>query len=442
VLAASPGRLPLKLGVHNRQAKAGRELSYAREYRVFSSAERMGAMKLKTNSRRNVTGRSLLVKAILIACLLALSLPSVAQAQGFPSPWPPYPVCQEDWLGDQLILICIPPGIPGGDPLANWNGVLVVYAHGYVAPQAPLALPVGELGRYPQLINVLLGNGYAFATTSYSKNGYAVEQAGKDVNALVRHFKTHVLPNAGLLDKVFVVGASEGALITTMLVEKHPGVYDGGLAMCGPLGGMPAQVQYLADFRAVFDYFFPAVFPSFGVTDVPSDAYLQWDTFYVPTIFAEMSADPIAAAQLFSVTQASDPVDPGTYFPTTLGVLFYSIWGTNDLIATAGGMPYHNQDTWYIGSFDDGALNLGVERVESDGRARAYVRRAYQPTGELYVRLVTLHNILDPVVPFWHEGLYAGAGSPWFVSIPVAGYGHCQFTAEEVLAAFGILVEP
>jgi pimeloyl-ACP methyl ester carboxylesterase len=401
----------------------------------------MGDMKLKTMFTRNITGRSLVVKVILVACLLALGVPSVAQAQGFPPPWPPPPICLEDSLGDQLILICIPPSIPGGDPLANWNGVLVVYAHGYVAPQLPLMLPSEELGLFPDLLPGLLSQGYAFATTSYSKNGYAVEQAGKDLNALVRHFKTHVLPNAGLLDKVFVVGASEGGLITTMLVEKHPGVYDGGLAMCGPIGGMPAQVQYLADFRVVFDYFFPTVF-SFGVTDVPEDAWQNWAS-YEAGIPLALQGDPAATSQLFSVTGAAfDAGDPTSIDTTTLGILFYSIWGTNDLIATAGGMPYDNQDTWY-GLPSDVELNDGVERVESDGRARAYVRRAYQPTGELYVPLVTLHNTLDPVVPYWHEDLYASRATPGlFQHIPVEGYGHCAFTAEQVLTAFGILVGP
>jgi len=400
-------------------------------------------MNLRTRLIPTAQSRSIALKAILIACLLAVGLPSVTHAQ--PPPWPPG--CYESELSKpayQKILICTPPG-PPEDPLANWNGHLVVYAHGYVAPQLDPNLPVEELGRYPDLINILLYNGYAFATTSYQKNGYAVEQAGKDLNALVRHFKTHVLPNAGLLQKVFVVGASEGGVITTMLVEKHPGIYDGGLAMCGPIGGMPAQIQYLADFRVVFDAFFPNVF-DFGVTNVPEDAWLNWDS-YEANIPIALASEPVATSQLFSVTRAAfDPFDPTSYGTTTLGILFYSIWGTNDMIDTAGGMPYDNQDTLYTGSLDDAALNAGVERVESDGRARAYARRAYQPTGELERPLVTLHNTADPVVPYWHEGLYyeRAAASGLFFPIPgellEQSYGHCEFSAEEVLGAFNELL--
>jgi hypothetical protein len=176
------------------------------------------------------------------------------------------------------------------------------------------------------------------------------------------------------------------------------------------------------------------------LTDVPEDAWLNWAN-YQANIPVALQGNPAATSQLFNVTGAAfDAGDPTSIGNTTLGILFYSIYGTNDLVATAGGMPYDNQDTWYLGSFDDGALNAGVERVESDGRARAYVRRAYQPTGELYVPLVTLHNTLDPVVPFWHEGLYAGAGSPWFASNSVPSYGHCEFDTLQVLGAFNELL--
>jgi pimeloyl-ACP methyl ester carboxylesterase len=390
-------------------------------------------MRYTQNARRGPFA----VKITLLLCLLALSWPAVAHAQS--PPWPPPPICEEGSLKGQLTLICIPPGTPE-NPLANWNGQLVVYAHGYVAPQAPRALPAEELGRFPDLINVLLAQGFAFATSSYSKNGYAVEPAGKDLNALVRHFKTHILPNAGMLNKVFVVGASEGGLIATMLVEKHPGIYDGGLAMCGPIGGMPYQLQYLGDFRVVFDYFFPGVF-DFGMVNVPENAWENWDS-YETNIPIAIQADPMATAQLFSVTQAAyDPGDPKSYGLTTLGVLYYSIWGTNDLIATAGGMPYDNRDTTYVGSYNDAALNAGVERVKSDGRARAYARRAYQPSGELERPLVTLHNTLDPVVPFWHEEIYAGLATPSWLLVPiqVEGYGHCAFSPAQILGAFDLL---
>ena len=382
------------------------------------------------------------LRFIIMAGVIALSLgaPVAAHAQ---STLPPF--CQAGSLpghdpkypADQTILVCIPPG---------WNGQLVMYAHGYVPAQAPLTLPAelflpdGGLG--PN-VTMVLSQGFAFATTSYHKNGYAVEQARKDLNDLLNHFKKLVKP--GSLKKVFLIGASEGGEIAALMIEHFPDKYAGALAMCGPIGGGQYQVQYLSDFRAVFDYYFPSVFP-FGVVDVPEYAFLDWDTYATQTIPFAMASNPAATAQLYAVTGAAlDPVDPTSVVKTADSILFYSIWATNDLIATAGGMPYDNRSTVYL----DPSLNAGIERVQSDGRAQAYMRRFYQTTGDLQRPLVTLHNALDPVVPFQHEvnysGLAAQAGNSALFTInpvnPAALYGHCNFTSDEVGAAFGYLVQ-
>jgi len=228
---------------------------------------------------------------------MCLGAPSAASAQ---APWPPF--CQEGSLpshdpkypADQLILTCIPP---------NWNGQLVMYAHGYVRAQLPLALPINELFLDDTFIpETLLSQGFAFATTSYHKNGYAVEQARKDLNDLLNHFKKLVKPVS--LQKVYLVGASEGGMIAALMIEHFPDKYAGALAMCGPIGGGPYQIQYLSDFRAVFDYFFPNVFP-FGVADVPENAFLNWGTYATQTIPLVIVSDPDATAQLYNVTGAA-----------------------------------------------------------------------------------------------------------------------------------------
>ncbi len=367
----------------------------------------------------------------IIAVVLALSLytPTVAWTQTVVPPG-----CKEGTLEQQVILICLPP---------NWNGQLVVYAHGYVPIQEALVLPIDELTVDGQFLPaLLLAQGYAFATSSYSKNGYAIAQAGDDLNALVHYFNT-VASRAA--EKVFMTGGSEGGLITTMLIEQHPDIYAGGLALCGPVGGMPYQTQYLGDFRVIFDYFFPGVFP-FGVADVPADASRAWNDTYVPAITRALTSDPSATAQLFQVTHAAqDPNNATSALTTSVAILFYSIWGTGDLIATAGGMPFENRVRRYVGSEDDAALNAGVERIASSRSARNYLRDFYEPTGNVRRPLVTLHTSLDPVVPFRHELLYtvrallAGRLANLTV-LPVHRYGHCTFTIEETLGAFALLV--
>ena len=396
------------------------------------------------------------MKKIYLAAFLLF--PALTVILGSPVPahsqftWPP--VCQEGSLpshdpknpADQLIVICIPP---------NWNGRLVIYAHGFVAPQAPLELPTDELtlsdGTF--VPNLFLSQGFAFATSSFHKNGTAIEQGAEDLNKLLQHFKSAISPRS--LQKVFIAGASEGGLIALLLLERYSGKYDAGLALCAPVAGSSDLIRHVDDFRVIFDYFFPTVFTfppnqpgetPFGAVDVPQNAVLFWESVYVPRIIAALQ-NPLATAQLFNVTKAAtDPADPSSVITTALSLLFYSIFATNDQIATAGGIPYDNRSTTYVGSTNDADLNAEVERVASDGRARAYTRRFYQPIGNLQRPLVTLHNTFDPVVPFEQEVLYsnlvAQKGKSNFLSaIPVPDYGHCNFSSQEIFQAFALMVQ-
>ena len=364
------------------------------------------------------------------------------------------PVCQEGSLpshdpkypADQLIITCIPP---------DWNGQLVIYAHGYVAPQLPLALPVTELTVDGTFVpNIILAQGFAFATTSFHKNGVAIEEGSEDITKLLQYFKSLVPP--GSLKNVYLIGGSEGGLVAVRLFERFQGKYDGTLALCAPLGGSADFIKYAYDFRVVFDYFFPTVFTfppnqpgeqPFGAVDVPQNAFQFWQSVYVPRIIAALTANPLVTAQLFSVTKAAiDPTDPTSIIETAVLLLFYGIFGANDLIATSGGIPYDNRSTTYSGSLDDVALNAGVERIQADARAKAYARRLYEPTGNLHDPLVTLHNLLDPLVPFQQEIEYGALvakkkKSSLLTVLPVPSYGHCEFTPEEVIEAFGIMIQ-
>ncbi len=391
-------------------------------------------------SRFKIFVVTLLSAACILPAGLRISASAYAQTPSLPSE------CQEISLPsgngnpDQLALICVP---------QLWNGQLVAYAHGFVPPQFPLALPLAELTVEGQFLpQSLLAQGFAFVTSSFSKNGYAIEQGGEDLNALVKYFKTHVAP--GPVQKVLLAGASEGGLIATMLLERFPERYDGGLSLAGPIGGAPYQIKYLSDFRVVFDFFFPSVF-SFGAFQASAFEYLNWgdsNSGYVHNIGAAILSNADATRQLFNVTKAAiDPLDPAnSAVATSLGILFYSIWGNHDLISTAGGIPYDNRFTLYLGSDNDLDLNRGVERVKSDPAARQYIRRFYQTNGRLKRPLVALHTTLDPVVPFNHELIYTGLATlsghlDFLTVLPVPRYGHANFTVQEILGAFGLLVQ-
>jgi len=282
--------------------------------------------------------------------------------------------------------------------------------------------------------------GFAFATSSYSTNGLAVREGVEDLRDLVDIFSaTHGQPR-----RVYLVGGSEGGIITALAVEQFPEVFDGGLAACGPIGDLRWQVNYWGDFRVVFDYFFPDLIPGSPV-NVPEEVIDNWDTVYLPRIRYAIRSKPHATAQLLRVTRAPiDRHDPDSIETTILGLLWYNVFATNDGIAKLGGQPFDNMHRFYFGSDDDFRLNLEVQRFHADPAALDEIEAHYQTIGHLISPLVTLHTTGDPVVPYWHELLYrakvrASGSSSLHNNIPAFRYGHCNFKVSEILVAFALL---
>lgn len=76
---------------------------------------------------------------------------------------------------------------------------------------------------------------------------------------------------------------TEGGLVAIQLIEQHPDQFAPGLAFCAPADGASKQIKDAADFRVVFDYFFPDVFP-FGASNVPPDAFKAWKLSMCPRL--------------------------------------------------------------------------------------------------------------------------------------------------------------
>jgi len=368
------------------------------------------------------------VRGVLVLGL-ALALPALATAS--PRNLPDF--CTDGTLDEAQILTCVPP---------NWNGNLVVFAHGYVAPTGGVpAIPWDqlELPDGTSLPGIVTGLGFAFATTSYSDDGLAIVPGVQDVEDLVGYFR-RLHPET---DHVYLTGASEGGLVTTLAVEQAPEVFSGGLATCGPVGDFRRQIDYLGDFRVLFDYFFPGLISGSAIAP-PAILQEQWDGEYVPAITAAFVAHPVRLDKLLRVARAPyDPNEPQTKIETALGVLWYNVFATRDARAKLGGNPYDNSRRLYLGSGNDFWLNLLVDRFHADPTALAAIEDGYQTSGRLAAPLVTLHTTADPIVPYWHEPIYtlkALRSGFLHTNLPVFRYGHCSFRAEEALVALGLLV--
>ncbi len=328
-----------------------------------------------------------------------------------------------------LSLICV--------PAFGWNGDLVVFAHGYVPSAAPLDfynLTVG--GVYlPVLVQSF---GFAFATTSYRQNGLAILEGVDDIQELITAFKKD-----RTAVRTFVTGASEGGLVATLLAERAPHLFTRGLAACGPIGSFRGQINYVGDFRVLFDYFFPDVLPGSAV-EIPPTLLANWFTVYLPAVQRALLANQGRAIELMRTANAAyNPADFSTVLQTASNVLWYSVFGGIDAIAKLGGNPYGNRFRVYLGSNNDLRLNLRVERFTASPVAVAAMRD-YETSGGLGIPLVTIHTTSDEVVPFWQELLYSGkvflSGESGLLPLPITRYGHCNFTTQEILGAFALTV--
>jgi len=352
-------------------------------------------------------------------------------------------------IGAAAQAACLPDGVQSSGAkyricmpdAGRWNGNLVIYAHGYVAFNEPIAIPEDQLTlpdgtSLPTLVNAL---GYAFAVSSYSTNGLAVLQGIADLSDLVGIFSRTV----GQPGRIYLAGPSEGGIITALSIERLPQIYNAALAACGAIGSFRQEINYIGDFRVLFDYFFPGVIPGDAVS-VPAEVIANWDAVYVPNIRAAIKANPAATAQLLNVANAPVGADPSTVEETVVGVLWYAVFSTNDAVQKLDGHPFDNAKKYYHGSLDDARLNLLVKRFSADPQALTEMTQ-YETSGVLSRPLVTIHTVGDQILPYWHEPLYrlktiASGTSGEHVNIPVFRYGHCNFNTSDILLALGLVI--
>lgn len=348
---------------------------------------------------------------------------------------------------------------------AEWNGGLVVWAHGYIQPFQPVQLPADDFENLGAVRDHALRAGYGFAYASYSHNGYAVKDGAQRTHEL-RGLFSEVF---GAPDLTYMIGTSMGGLIVELLAERHPAQYDGALGVCPLLDG-PYNADYVAHFRVLFDWFFQ---DASGASPLPGSLYTMPAGYYLippnpalpggsaayQAVLSAVASSPEAlqqAAAMASVeqidlqlSQASPQVYAQELVASFLQVLGYQINGANVIDELTHGHGFFgNSETVYSSPLLTGEqeylLNhptVGVERYVADPPAVQYLDHWWQPTGDLSAPFLTIHTTRDPIVPFRTEELFrqkveaAGAGD-LLVQRSIERFGHCSFGPGEVIGAF------
>jgi len=332
-----------------------------------------------------------------------------------------------------------------------WNGDLVLYAHGIVEASLPVALPGAQDG-YSGMRARLLSAGFAVAASSFSSNGWSLDDAVRRTHQLSGIFASRV----GRPVRTFLAGHSMGALAVVKLAEQQPSQYDGVLAMCGPLGGANAELQYAGDARVTFDYFFPGLLPGSAFSVPPGTVYeVAPPSPLFISVFTALSANPAATFQ-WAMAAKLPFANPSELGNSALYVVGFLLRYTNDFVErTNGKIPFDNQQVNYrldvtadpaTNDYLSGLLNSGVERFNAGQAALNYYNRNYEPTGQISVPVVTLHTLRDPAIPFAHETKFAqtvaaAGNSSWLTQHAIDRWGHCAFTPGEVDSAFADLFQ-
>jgi pimeloyl-ACP methyl ester carboxylesterase len=325
---------------------------------------------------------------------------------------------------------------------STWNGILLLYAHGYVSKDAPVAIPAdAEL-----VISLVASQGFAVAVSSFSENGYVVMDGAQRTHQLLGLFTSKF----GAPARVYAAGASMGGLIAIRLIETWPDQFAGVLPACAIAGGLARQYDYVLNVRVLFDLFYPGVLPGTAV-DVPAGIDANQDI--VNPAIAAMTANPLAAAAIASITQTPVPFASGPELFESIATALVGAAGYPEILGLTHGQPYFdNAATQYTGALPAATLafiNANVQRFSGSPAGRNSLEHNYTPTGDLRIPALTLSTFRDPVIPGFHRIIYgqevAANGSADLLvqrSVPgfFGGYGHCTFTPQELTQAFFDLV--
>jgi pimeloyl-ACP methyl ester carboxylesterase len=322
---------------------------------------------------------------------------------------------------------------------ANWNGSLLLYAHGLVSSGAPVALPAEA----DLIVSLLAPQGFAVAFSSFSENGWAVKDGAQRTHQLLGIFKSRFGPPA----QVYIAGVSMGGLITIGLAEQYPGAFVGALPACAVAGGARRQFDYQGHTRALFDYFYPGVLPGHAGAVPPG---LDINTAIVLPAIAALQNNPWGALAIASVDQAPIPFSNSAELVESIVTALAGHAGSfSDLVPKLHGSAYFdNRRVLYTGALPSPVLadlNANVGRFDAPPNALNYLDHYYEPSGVLRMPTLMLSTARDPVVPGLHQAAYASlvattGASDLLVQRSIDRYGHCAFTPAEIAAAFADLV--
>jgi hypothetical protein len=358
------------------------------------------------------------------------------------------------------------------DVPSSWNGILVLYSHGFGPPLPANAPDAGTR-------DALLARGYALAGSSYDPAGswWALNTAVNDQFATIGAVTAAALPHAP--ERVLAFGTSMGGLVSALEAEQGAGVIDGALSTCGLVAGAIHLNNYQLDAEyaiakllmsspapKLVDFADPGEGAASGAALTAAVQAAQTTPegrARLSLVFALLNVVPVApgipepAPNDAAAVEATQYASAVQSFPLLDFIQFGRYWielaaGGNgswtrgeDFAELLNHSPYHDvvRELYRSAGLDVKAdldtLNAGAT-IGADPDAIASLEQTSVPRGTLAVPELTLHTTADPLVPVQHESVYAevvrraGANS-LLRQAYVDHWGHCAFTAAEIVAS-------
>lgn len=320
---------------------------------------------------------------------------------------------------------------------ANWNGELVLYAHGFRTTGGEGG-SVLRVGNHP-IREHLIEQGFAWAASSYRCNGYVPGQGLEDTRALVDLVTTFTSGRAP--GRVYLTGTSMGGHVTLLGMHEYPTGFAGGLAMC-PSG--PGLFDFNAAVGAAAEV----------ITGVQyTQAGLREQSARIASLLGEPPAYTELGRRLASVQVAIS----GGVRPFAMEGLESRFLSNISGGALAGGTSASTRAVDTHGFTYDIEPDLGISAAELNQRARRVsgdpaVRGPNGPYEELRPfdggierPLLTMHGTGDLFVPIFlqrllKDAVHAAGRDELLVQRIYRIPGHCQFSQQEMIRAFDDLV--
>ncbi len=321
----------------------------------------------------------------------------------------------------------------------DWNGDVVYFAHGFRGNSTLLTAGPPPMRAY------FIEHGYAWAASSYTKNGYEPGAGARDTLALRDVFAREVRAP----EREYLYGQSMGGHIVAFSLEREPDAYDGALSECGVISGREildffiswgTLAQYLSgvdlrealpDARTFAARMANEVVPRLGTADAPTDAGRTFASAVLHLTGGERPFFREGYAQNY-----------GLNFSILAGAV--AAPGPANAAASNAGTQYA-LDTGL--NMDAETLNREIPRVAAN---EAYRDGEQYPefanlTGEIRVPVMSIHGTGDVFVPISLEQSYrrtvdAAGNGDLLVQRAIRRPGHCNFSGEERVRAFEDLV--